>query len=772
MRLRTTPVALLAAGAALASADPALARPEAEASEQVEAWGQDQPTPEAPGEVQPETQAEPQDQPQDGGEPAPEDPAATQPMMADGEAPPPDSADFMSMLKGMGEEGSPTDMASPGVEMVTEIIVTGTRRRARVTAPFSGAVLSGDNLERSVRATLGETLASLPGISSTAFGPGVSRPVLRGFQGERTRLLVDGIQSLDVSNTSPDHAVAINPLVASRIEVLRGPSALLYGSGLVGGVVNTKVGRVPDRLAASAITGTTSATFASASDEVVLGAVLDGAAGRLAWHLDGHWLDTGDLDIGGFVLSREQRAAARASPDAGIRALANLRGVLPNSAAQTWDIAGGTSLVLDDAHIGIAVTHSESRYGLPTRFSFDPDAPVPNTLIDLQQTRVDVGSEVKLENKWVEAFRFRFGWADYSHDEVTDTGDLTATFLNRAFEVRGELVGAQRGIWRSTTGAQFFHRDFSVRAAAPLLPPTDTDQFALFTSHEFNLSPVKIEAALRWETTAIDARADPALQNPATDRDYSGLSGSLGASYTVAPGWVIAGNGFFSTRAPVVEELFTQGTDPGTQGVLLGNPDLPEETAWGVEGVVRGFGRKWSLEASAYYNRFPDYIFTAQTGAVVDGLPVFRFLGDEAEYYGFEVQGKLDLLKLGAATIGVDALMDYTRASLADGSPVPRIPPLRILGGISARSARFDARIEVEWGDRVDRVSAFENPTSGYVLANANIDWRPFADRPKLTLGIAANNIFDDTVRRHASFLKDFAPVAGRDIRLRAQLAF
>jgi len=319
---------------------------------------------------------------------------------------------------------------------------------------------------------------------------------------------------------------------------------------------------------------------------------------------------------------------------------------------------------------------------------------------------------------------------------------------------------------------QFISRDFSVLADSPLLPPTQTGQFAVFSSHEFNLSPVRIEAALRWETTAIETRPDPALGNAAQERDYSGLSGSLGASVTAAPGLVIAGSGFFSRRAPVVEELFTQGTDPGTQGVLLGNPDLPQETAWGFEGVVRGFGAKWSIEASAYYNRFPDYIFTAQTAAVVDGLPVFQFLADEAEYYGFEVQGKLDLFDLGSATIGVDALMDYTRATLADGTPVPRIPPLRVLGGVSARAPAFDARIEVEWADRMDRVSDFETPTEGYVVANASVDWRPFAGRPDLTFGVSANNIFDDTVRRHASFLKDFAPNAGRDIRVRVRIAF
>jgi len=692
-------------------------------------------------------------------------------MMDDGEAPPPDAMDDLAMLAEMAGD-APLDMASPGAAMVSEIIVTGSRRRARLKAPVSGAVLSGAELTSAARATLGETLAGLPGISSTAFGPGVSRPVLRGLQGERTRLLVDGIQSLDVSNTSPDHAVAINPLAATRIEVLRGPAALLYGSGIVGGVVNTRVDRVPADTPARPVTGLVSGTYGSAADEVSLGAVLDGGGGAFAWHLDGHWLDTGNLDIGGFVLGPLQREAALAADDPAVRALAELRGSLPNSAAETWDIAGGVSYVNAGSHFGVAVSHAESRYGLPTRFSFDPAEPVPNTLIDLEQTRVDFRAEIALDGDWIERVRVRFGWADYAHDEVLDTGELTATFLNEAFEVRAEVVGAERGVWRMTNGAQYFSRDFSVRAETPLLPPTDTGQFALFTNHEINLAPLRIEAALRFETTDIEARPDPALGNPVTDRSYSGLSGALGASYTVAPGWVVAASGFFSTRAPVVEELFTQGTDPGTQGVLLGNPDLGEETAWGLEGVLRGFGPRWSIEASVHYTRFPDFIFAAQTGDVIDGLPVFRFLADSAEYYGFEVQGKLDLFTAGAVTVGVDALADYTRATLEDATPVPRIPPLRVLGGMHARSTAFDARIEGEWARRMNRVSDFETPTQGYLIANASVDWRPFADAPALALGLQANNIFDDTVRRHASFLKDFAPVAGREIHLRARLSF
>lgn len=698
------------------------------------------------------------------------EPAGDPPAMAmpDGGAADPEMMAEMPILP----QGA-TDMESPGVEMAMEIVVTGHRLRPRFITPSSGAVLGGEDLVQQARATIGDTLAKLPGVSSTSFGPGASRPVLRGLQGERTRLLIDGIQSLDVSNTSPDHAVAINPLLADRIEILRGPSALLYASGAVGGVVNTAGGRIPRNAPADGFSALLASGYSSASDEFTGGGKANFAAGPLVFHLDGHYLNASTLDIGGFVLAEPVREAALASPDPAIQALAALRGRLPNSSAETWDVGGGATFIVGPAHFGVSVAYATSFYGLPTRFSLDPGAVVPNTLIDLNQTRVDLRGEVPVDNPWIERIRLRFGWADYAHDEVLDTGELVSTFLNQAFEARAEVVGVERGIWRATTGIQLYFRDFSVRSDAPLLPATDTTQIATFSHHEFDLAPLKLELGWRYETTDIESQPDPILGNPDIDRDFTSVSGTIAASYALARNWNLSANGFYSERAPVVEELFTQGVDPGTQGVLLGNPALGEETSWGVEAVVRGFGARWSIEASAYYTRFPDYIFASQTSDVVDGLPVFQFVADRDEYYGFEIQGKADVATLGAWTIGVDALADYIRATLlGGGGPVPRIPPLRILGGMTARSETLDGRIELEWTSEQDRVSEFETPTADFFILSASANWKPLGSDHGLTLGVQANNILDATARRHASFLKDFAPIAGADIRVNARWSF
>lgn len=695
-------------------------------------------------------------------------PADTPPMMDPDGAPLSDEvmAELPPLPDAMAMDG-------PGAAMATDIIVIGSRQRSRFVAPSSGATLAGDALRLQARATLGDTLAHLPGVSSTSFGPGVSRPVLRGYQGERTRLLVDGIQSLDVSNTSPDHAVAINPLIADRIEVLRGPQALLYASGTVGGVVNTEIGRLPRRAPRDGWDGALSAGFGSAASERTGGARVDVAAGPIIFHADGHFLRSDDLRIGGPVLTRALRTQALASADAGVRALADLSDRLPNSAARSWDIGGGVTIVDGGSSLGLSLAYADSFYGLPTRYSLDPAAPVGDTLIDLGQLRLDGRGQLAIDSKWVETLRIRFGWADYSHDEQQPDGTVLSTFSNEAIEARVEVVSARRGIWRVTSGVQYGWRDFRVIGSAPLLPASETEQFATFSNHEFDLRPLRIEVGTRTEYTDIQSRTDRALGNVPIHRSFTSYSVAVGASYVVAPAWTVALNGQYSERAPVAEELLTQGTDPGTQGVLLGNEALGEERSWGVEGVVRGFGARWSVEGAVHYTRFPDYIYAEQTGAVVDGLPVFQFTAASARYFGFELNAKADVAQLGGMTVGIDGLIDYNRATLGNsGGAVPRIPPLRLLGGIGARNDRFDARAELEWSARQGRVGAFETPTSGFVVSNASLSWRPWGDERDVALTVSANNIFDVVARRHASFLKDFAPLAGRDVRIALRWAW
>lgn len=687
------------------------------------------------------------------------------------ETPPDNSAQMAQMVEGMS--------LSNALEMVemadipAEIVVTGHRLRSRTSEISSSAVLSGEALINQARSTIGETLAHLPGASSTSFGPSASRPVLRGFQGERARLLIDGIGTLDASNTSPDHAVALNPLVADRIEVLRGPSAGLYASGSVGGIVNSVSGRIARRTPKGDAEGLVAAGFASAARERSLGFRADvQATTMIVLHADGQYLSSAPVRTGGFVLGPVPRAAAAASPDPAIAALSGLRGALPNTQAETWEIAGGASLILPVGHIGFSFANYESLYGLPTRFSLDPANPVPDTVIDLDQQRVDVRFEIE-GSGLLQAVRGRFGWADYSHNEVIVGGPITATFLNLGHESRLEAVlGAPDAALKATLGAQFYSRDFRVVGPAPLLPPNETEQTALFVLHEYGRGPLKLEGSFRYEHVGITSTVDAILNNAAIDRVFDLFSLAGGGNYAITPDWKIAVSGHYSQRAPVVEELFTQGVDPGTQGQLLGNPALGVESSYGVEAILRGKGRGWSGSATFYYTQFSNYIFARETGVSIDGLPVFQFLEQGATYLGFEVQGMIDVARIGDWTVQLDGLVDYTRATLSDGAPVPRIPPLRVLFGAQAGPKTLNGRAEIEYIFDQTRISQFETPTKGFATVNLSMAWRPLGRDSAFQFRLSANNLLDATGRRHASLLKDFAPLPGRDIRVGLRLAF
>ncbi|AQR74964.1 TonB-dependent receptor [Sphingomonas sp. LM7] len=654
-----------------------------------------------------------------------------------------------------------------------EIVVTGTRARATADVLGGTAILAAEELTREMRPTIGETLASQPGVSATSFGPNASRPVLRGFTGDRARLLIDGIGSIDVSNTSADHAAIINPLTADRIEVLRGPSALLFSPSSIGGVVNVIDSRIPRRLPESPLHADGIATYGSASDERSVAGTLDvPVAGKLVVHADGSYTKTGDLRGGGYVLTPALRAQAAASVDPDIQELADLKGEIPNTAARTWDIAGGAAIVDDRGSLGFSVSRYDSLYGVPIRYSLDPSVEAEAVRLHAKQTRLDVRGDILTESAGIHQIRLRLAAADYRHSEIEDTGEVGTTFYSQGLEGRLELVQETHGEWEGVTGGQFSTRNTRIVGEEKFLPRTESNQYGLFTLQSLDFGALKAEAALRYEHSALRAQADADIGNPLLDRSFDSLSASLGASYALADHLRLGINVSRSERAPTQEELFANGPHAGTQAYEIGNPDFSTEKAWGVEGTLKGSGDGWSLSAAAYYNWFTDYIYDAPTGAVEDDLPVFQYNQADARYYGFEVQGSVRLAQLGGFAINADALADYVHAELVDQGPVPRIPPLRLLGGLEAQSDAITGRVEVEHSFAQDRITTFETPTEDFTLVNASISWKPLGAGSGTSLTLSANNLFDVEARRHASVLKDYAPLAGRDLRatLRVQL--
>lgn len=662
-----------------------------------------------------------------------------------------------------------------------DIVVTALIPRRQGDILSGTTVVSGEQLTRELRPSIGETLARQPGVSATSFGPNASRPILRGFQGERVRILTDGIGSFDVSNTSVDHAVAINPLTADRIEILRGPSALLYGSSAIGGVVNVIDSRIPRRVPDEPVHIDALANYGSAANERSgSGEIEVPLTDKFVVHFDGSYSKTGNLDTGSYILTPTLRAQAAASDEAEIRDLASLRGKLPNSAGRIWEVAGGAAYIDAGGNIGVSFAHTDNFYGVPVRYSLDPDSEAEQVRLRMKQDRVDLRSEVAVNGSFLDSVRFRAGYADYRHQEIEDTGAVGTTFNNQSMESRLEFVQAKRGGWDGASGVQYFTRRFEVVGEEKFLPRNQTEQFGLFTLQSLDLGATRIEGGARYEHSKLSADADDSLFFDGRSRSFDAVSGSLGISQAILPDWRIGLNLSRSERAPSAEELFARGNHAGTQAFELGNADFGKEKSWGVEGTLRGSGAGYSFSLAAYHNWFSGYIYESvapdSVCQTVNGgedleFPCYAYAQADARYYGFEVEGSVTLATVGTTKIAIDGLADYVRATIKGSGPAPRIPPLRLLGGVEAQGDRFSARAEVEHVFDQDRVTDFETPTDGYTMVNASLSFKPLAGNDRTTLMLSANNLFDVEARRHASFLKDYAPLAGRDIRVTARFS-
>ena len=669
------------------------------------------------------------------------------------------------------EEPTPGSAEEAHPSQEQDIVVTGVRRKENdVLGGVS--VLDAADLTREVRPSIGETLARQPGVSATSFGPTASAPVLRGLSGDRVRVLTDGIGTLDLASSGPDHAIAINPITAERIEVLRGPSALLFGSSAIGGVVNAIDTRIPRREPDGPVSGDALLSYGTAANERSANLGIDVAlGGHFVLHADGNYSKSDDLETGGHILSKELREEAQASPDPEIQALADLKGKLPNSAATSKEGALGFGYVDGDLNIGVSVTRHLSKYDVPIRYSLDPLIEAEAPTIDVEQTRYDARAEIPIGGFFSQV-RARGGYGNYHHDELEEDGSISSSFFSKGGEGRLELVQADHDGWGGTSGVQYLQRNAKIRGEEKFLPDSRQKQAGLFTLQTYVEGPWRIEGGARVESSKLSADADEQLGTPDRSRSFTTVSGSLGGQYEFVPGWRAGLSLSHSERAPAIDELFANGPHGGSQAFEVGNPDLDPEKSNSVElGLHHSKGRL-HLTANLFYSRFSNFIFQAPTGEVEDALPVLEYRQGKATYYGFEAQAEAKLGEALGIKWGAELQGDMVHATVRNFGPAPLIPPVRLLGALTGERGPFDGRIELEHAFDHNRTAPNETDTAGYTLVNASLDWHPFAAKPELTLSLAANNLFDVVARRSTSLLKDFAPLAGRDIRLSARVGF
>jgi iron complex outermembrane receptor protein len=587
-------------------------------------------------------------------------------------------------------------------------------------------VLSGAALDDAKAATIGETVAREIGVQTTAFGAGVGRPVIRGLDGPRVSVLSNGLGSGDVSTVSQDHAVAIEPFLADQIEVLKGPSTLLYGSGAIGGVVNVVDGRIPMALPANGFSGRAELRGNSVSDERTGMARVDAGAGAFAFHVDAAWRDADDYEIPG--------------------------GTLANSFVETKNGAAGASWIGDRGFVGVAVSRFLDRYGNPAE---PGDAEEEGVTLALAQTRYDLKAELRDPLPGFAALRISGGHVDYRHTEFE--GDEVGTvFLNRGNEGRIELVQNETHGWLGAIGLQFIDRRFEAIGEEAFIPQTATRGLGVFALQQKTFGAFTLEAGARIDRQASDPIG-------AAEAEFTPLSLSLGGSYRLSEHWHLTANLDRAERAPAEEELFSNGPHVATNAFEIGDPELVKERANQVEIGLHFHSDRVEAKLAAYANRFDDYIYLVDTGEFEDELAVRQWSQADAKFHGFEGEAKFVLAENAAGRFDLRLWGDTVDARLREGGNLPRIAPARTGIDLGWTADAWRVRLGAAHYFRQDEVTAFETETPGFTLVNAHLshtigngdgpDWEVFVD---------ANNLTNATARLATSYIKDLAPLPGR----------
>ncbi len=637
--------------------------------------------------------------------------------------------------------------------VVDDVIVTGAPFGVTDRASLLAVdVLDEEALAVAPAATLGDLVSGMPGVRSTSFTPGASRPVIRGLSGPRVQVLTNGLGMIDASSVSPDHQVAVDPAEARRIEIVRGPSTLVFGGSAIGGVVNIIDDRIPTEGPVGDVDGHVSAQASTVDDGSSFGARLKAAAGPLVFTLDGFTRESSDYDVPVFP---ESRALLDEEGET-----AGDERTVENTFVQLDQYGAGVSWIGSRGYIGASVKHVDTTYGVPGHGHepdpLDPDAEEESVSIGLEQTRYDLRGELNFDGGPFSAARLSGGWADYAHTEFE--GDEVGTqFFSDGYEGRFELIQRERNGWQGVIGAQLLDRTFDAIGDEAYVPRTDISERGLYTVQRFDRGGLGFEGGLRLDERSLDSLAG--------ERDFSNVSASAGAFFRPSAPWFVGLSLARNARAPSEVELFAEGPHVATGAFEVGDIDLDSEVATSVEATLHFAQGLFEFDLHAYRADYDGFIDLRPTGAedVDSGLPVFEYVQTDAELQGFEAEVEYRLWESGRRSLTLTGAADHVRAT-TDLGPAARIPPWSATGGVEWASPLFDLGLEVRRVGEQDRTAGFELPTDGYTLVNLKGAIRPFADR-NVTVFAEASNLTDEEAREHASFQKDIAPLPGRSLR-------
>lgn len=621
-------------------------------------------------------------------------------------------------------------------------------------------VLDGTSLVLAREATLGATLAGMPGVHADTFGAGASRPVIRGQTAPRVSVLSDGAAVMDASAISPDHVVAVEPMLADRIEVLRGPAALLYGGGAIGGVVNVIDSKIPQRVPDGGLEGFAEVNGSTGSRSRAGAFGVTAGQNNFAVHVEAMKRRADDYRVPNW---REAR--------------------VPGSREESATGSVGMSWVGSRGYLGLAYTHTESEYGLPGHSheyegchphgdhlhcggheghdhddhgdEHDHGAHDSVPYVRMKTERLDVRGELQQPFAGIRKLRVRGGFTDYRHREI-EGSEVATTFANRGYDMRVEAEHEPVGGWRGVAGMQVSRSDFSALGVESFLPKTRTQNAGLFLLEEYRLDAWRFEVGARhdWQSVRPDD-GQPSAR-------FQGTSLSGAAVWDFMPGYSATLTLSRSQRLPSAQELYADGVHMATNTYELGNPDLRKETSHNIDLALRKHAGDLRLGLSVFYNRVRDYIY-ADTLDRHEDFRLIEYRQGDAQFAG--VEGHVDYRLNRHVTAGVFG--DMVRARLSDGGgDLPRIP-----------AARAGIRVKTMWNDwsgnvemfrvfRQNRVAGYEDETGGYNMVNASIAYDASTGGVDYTVYLRATNLFDSLAYNHVSFIKSAAPLPGRQIML------
>ncbi|MEO5695662.1 MAG: TonB-dependent receptor [Burkholderiaceae bacterium] len=650
-------------------------------------------------------------------------------------------------------------------QQLEPVVVTGNPLgTGDVATPSS--VLSGNGLVLRRGSSLGETLDGLPGVSASYFGPNANRPVIRGQDGDRIRVLSNAGASLDASSLSSDHAVSIDPLVVERIEVLRGPAALLYGGSAVGGVVNAIDNRVP-KSRIDGVSGALETRFGGAASERAVSALVETGGNGFALHADAFGRKTDDMRVPSFDRPLEDGSTER-------------RTRIANSASWAHGGALGGSLVWDHGYLGASVDTYRNDYGIVAE---------DDITIRMRRDKFALAGEILVPDGFITTLRGQAASTDYQHQEIGGDGAVGTTFKTRGSDARVEAVHRAfplgTGRIEGTFGAQFESSRFSALGEEAFVPSTRTRQVAAFLLERWTWGDSgHVSAGVRAEQVRLRSEGDadgagPQF-GPPREREFSPRSASLGAVLNLSPQWQLSSNWSYTERAPTSYELYANGVHAATSAYERGDPQQIQERGRNLDlalGWKEGANR---VKLGVFESRFANYIALTATGepdfvdAAGGSFPVFAFRGVRARLYGLEVDGTWRVME-GVRTVDLDAKLDIVRGSNEDsGEALPRLAPRRATVGVNLVQGAWTTRAEVQHASAQGRVPSTDVATAGWTLVNLSASYALSLAQRDALLFVKLQNVGNKLAYSASTIgtVRALAPLPGRGLTAGLRLSF